>query len=51
MCPVLVKFQAGVVYVVEAGLETSVDTACLLTEPAICEDCQSAGVWKIHEGA
>lgn len=49
MCPVLVKFQAGVAYVVVAGLETSVDPACLLTEPVVCEDCQSAGVWKNHE--
>lgn len=39
------------VYVVEAGLECLVVTVGLLTESAICEDCQSAGVRETHGGA
>lgn len=37
------KSQAGVIFVIEVGLETSVDPVCVLTKPAVCEDCQSAG--------
>lgn len=37
---ILVKFQTGVVFVIEAGLETSVDAVRVLTKSEIYEDCQ-----------